>query len=129
MASEPVLADPHDLTIGPDGRLYIANKFGNDIVIMDPDTLGVVCRAGDGQMVEVHDVSFGPDGKLYAAVSSAGAVFRLEGETLVFESGISGFPRTDGALAHSNGRLYVMASGTGELVAVTERPSLRPQGA
>jgi DNA-binding beta-propeller fold protein YncE len=122
IASEAVLADPHDLTIGPDGRLYIANKFGNDIVIMDPDTLEIVGRAGDGQLAGIHDVSFGPDGLLYVAVTGAGAVavFRLDGDALVFENGISGFPRTEGALAHSNGRLYVMASGTGQLVAVAD---------
>jgi len=34
-ASEPVLNDPHDLTIGPDGRLYVADKFGDRIVVMD----------------------------------------------------------------------------------------------
>ena len=41
-ASEAVLNDPHDLALGPDGHLYIADKFGNQIVVMDAETLEVI---------------------------------------------------------------------------------------
>ena len=39
LASEPVLADPHDLAIGPDGRLYVADKFGARIAVFEPEPL------------------------------------------------------------------------------------------
>ena len=62
-ANEPVLNDPHDLTIGPDGKLYIADKFAGEIVIMNPDTLAIEGRFGDGKLAGVHDISFAPDGR------------------------------------------------------------------
>ena len=119
-ASEPVLNDPHDIEIGPDGQLYIADKFGHQVVVMDADTLEVISTIGDGQLFGAHDVSFGPDGKLYVAVTNmnAVAVFDLSGPEPVREQFLQGFSFTEGALAHSNGRLYVMASGTGQLFAV-----------
>ena len=119
-ASEQVLNDPHDLAFGPDGRLYIADKFANRVTVMDPDTLKVVGSIGDGALFGAHDVSFGPDGKMYVAVTGASAVvvFDLSGDTPVREGALGPFPGTEGVLAHSNGRLYVMSSGTGELVSL-----------
>jgi DNA-binding beta-propeller fold protein YncE len=121
-ASEPVLSDPHDLAFGPDGRLYVADKFGSRIAVFDPETLELLETFGDGLLPNVHDISFGPDGKAYVAVtgSSAVAVFDLSSGSPVSEGLIGPFPRTEGALAHSNGRLYVMASGTGQLLAVAD---------
>ena len=48
LASEPVLADPHDLAIGPDGRLYVADKFGARIAVFDPETLELIEMLGEG---------------------------------------------------------------------------------
>jgi len=117
-ASEATLNDPHDLTIGPDGRLYVADKFGNRIVILDPDTMEIVGTFGDGILQGVHDISFGPDGRAYVAVTNSNsvAVFDLSAGEPVLSSGYAGFSRSEGILAHSNGRIYVMASGTGNLM-------------
>ncbi|MFT7595210.1 MAG: DNA-binding beta-propeller fold protein YncE [Paracoccaceae bacterium] len=125
-ASEPVLNDPHDLTFGPDGRLYVADKFGNRIVVMDPNTLEVIETFGDGELPGVHDISFGPDGKAYVAATGLNAVVSywfVDGVATV-EYALGQFPRTEGALAHSNGKLYVMASGIGMLVAMENGKSV-----
>ena len=42
LASEAVLNDPHDLAFGPDGRLYVADKFANRIAVFDPETLELI---------------------------------------------------------------------------------------
>lgn len=119
MASEPFLNDPHDLTIGPDGRLYVADKFNNRIAVLDADTLELVDSFGDGQLRGVHDISFGPDGLAYVAVTGASvvAVYDVTTTPPDLVNAIGRFPNTEGALAHSNGQLYVMVSGTGDLVA------------
>ncbi|MCG6904424.1 MAG: NHL repeat-containing protein [Rhodobacter sp.] len=119
-ASEPVLNDPHDLTIGPDGRLYVADKFNNRIAVLDAETLEIVETFGDGQLYDVHDISFGPDGKAYVAATGANVVvsYWFSDGTPDMEYALGQFPRTEGALAHSNGKLYVMASGIGQLVAM-----------
>jgi len=119
-ASEPILNDPHDLTIGPDGRLYVADKFGDRIVVMDPDTLEILETFGAGTLAEVRDISFGPDGRAYTAATgvNAVAVFWFQDGQAQLDHALTSFPRTEGALAHSNGRLYVMASGIGQLIAL-----------
>ena len=73
------LNDPHDLAMGPDGRLYVADKFGSRIAVLDPETLEVVEVIAAGRLPGVHDISFGPDGKVAVAVTGMGAV-------LVFDS-------------------------------------------
>lgn len=118
LASEPVLADPHDLAIGPDGRLYVADKFGARIAVFDPDTLELIEMLGEGLLPGVHDISFGLNGEVAVAVTGAGAVAIYESLDVLSEPpdiGVSA-PRTEGALLHSNGDLYAMASGVGALV-------------
>lgn len=119
-ASDPVLNDPHDLAFGPDGNLYIADKFANRVAVMDPNTLQIVSSIGDGTLLGAHDVSFGSDGRMYVAATGLNGVvvYDLSGGTPQSEGLLGPFPRTEGVLAHSNGRLYVMASGVGLLLAL-----------
>ena len=49
-ASEAVLNDPHDLVIGPDNRIYVADKFANRIAIMDKETLKLVDSFGESDL-------------------------------------------------------------------------------
>lgn len=118
LASAPVLADPHDLAIGPDGRLYVADKFGARIAVFDPETLELIDMLGEGYLPGVHDISFGADGSVAVAVTGAGAVALYESlEVLDAPPDIGVMaPGTEGALMHSNGDLYAMASGIGALV-------------
>jgi len=117
-ASEAVLNDPHDLAFGPDGMLYIADKFGNRIVVMDPETLEIRRTLFEGQLFGVHDVSFGPNG--HAAVAVTGL-----SDVIVFElAALQPRPlrkyasiNTEGALYHTNGRIYALGAGDGQLVA------------
>jgi DNA-binding beta-propeller fold protein YncE len=117
-ASEPVLADPHDLAIGPDGRLYVADKFGARIAVFDPDTLELIEMLGEGYLPGVHDISFGADGSVAVAVTGANAVAVYESLSVLKDPPDIGVqaPGTEGALLHSNGDLYAMAGGVGALV-------------
>lgn len=117
LASEAVLADPHDLAIGPDGRLYVADKFGARLAVFDPDTLDLIEMLGEGFLPGVHDISFGRDGSVAVAVTGANAVAIYESLEVLKDPPDVGVqaPRTEGALLHSNGDLYAMASGIGVL--------------
>lgn len=118
-ASEPLLNDPHDLAIGPDGLLYVADKFGNRLSVLDPDTLQIIRHIGEGAFPGIHDVSIANDGSAIIAITgqSVAAVIHdvtADDPTIAFAYSA---PRTEGALLHSNGRAYVMASGIGALAA------------
>lgn len=116
-ASEAVLADPHDLAIGPDGRLYVADKFGARIAVFDPETLELIEYLGEGLLPQVRDISFGPNGEVALAVTGSNAVAIYESLDVLSDPpdiGV-GAPRTEGALYHSNGDVYAMASGLGVL--------------
>ena len=117
-AGPPVLNDPHDLAFGPDDRLYVADKFGNRIAVLDPETLDLVEVIGAGRLPGVHDIAFDASGRAVVAVTGLNAA-------LVYDD-ITNDPtvamtlpgaRTEGALIHSNGRVYVMAGGAGTLIA------------
>ena len=122
IASEPVLNDPHDLTIGPGGLLYVADKFGDSIKVLDPDTLEILGSFGDGALFGVHDISFGPDGRAYIAVTGLSRVdvYEVDGVQGKYVESFSGMPRTEGAFAHPNGRLYVVAGGLGAMVVIED---------
>lgn len=113
------LNDPHDLAIGPDGRLYVADKFGSRIAVLDPETLEVVDVIADGRLPGVHDISFGADGRVAVAVTGTGTVLVFDGlaDADPQPSAVLAAPRTEGALVHSNGTIYAMASGSGVLIA------------
>ena len=117
LASAQVLGDPHDLTVGPDGRLYVADKLNARIAVFDPETLELVEEMNAGLMPQVRDISFGPGGAVAVAVTGMGAVAVFPNlVSLPFPAAMGvGAPGTEGALYHSNGRIYAMASGIGVL--------------
>lgn len=118
-ASEAILNDPHDLAIGPDGRLYVADKFGSRIAVLDAETLELLEVMEEGLLPGVHDISFGADGRVAVAVTGIGAVFVYDkfGSSGVNRTQTLYASRTEGALVHSNGRIYAMGSGNGTLIA------------
>ncbi|MGB5560305.1 MAG: NHL repeat-containing protein [Paracoccaceae bacterium] len=119
LASAPILNDPHDLTVGPDGHIYVADKFGNRLVVLDAETLELVGMLGEGALPGVHDISFDATGRAAIAVTGANVVAVYADIARAGESPdlILPAPRAEGALSHSNGRVYAMASGAGTLIA------------
>ncbi|NQW01000.1 MAG: hypothetical protein HQ483_14945 [Rhodospirillales bacterium] len=118
-AGPAVLNDPHDLAFGPDGRLYVADKFNSRITVLDPDSMDIVGSIGDGQLYGVHDISFGPSGRAAVAVTGLGVVLVFDDITAANPQPRLVLPasQTEGALMHSNGNIYAMAGGIGALLA------------
>jgi len=129
-AGPEVLRDPHDLAFGPDGRLYVADKFGHRIAVLDPETLELLETLSSGKLPGVHDISFGPDGVVAVAVTGLSSVFVYSGLETLDTAPTAMLPaaRTEGALAHSNGRIYAMSGGTGELIAYENGTAVKSAG-
>ena len=119
LAGPAELNDPHDLTIGPDGRLYVADKLGARIAVLNADTLELEEVIGEGKIPGVRDISFGPTGKAAVAASGTGAVLIFDDLTASDPQPTNFLvaPFTEGALIHTNGQVYAMASGIGGLIA------------
>jgi len=117
LASPPILSNPGDLAIGPDGNLYVAERFAGRLTVLDPDTLELIATRAIGKMPGVRDVSFGPDGSVVTALTGAAAVAVYSGISALDDAPDQMLPaaRTEGALAHSNGRIYVMDGGMGQV--------------
>lgn len=78
------LAVPIDLTFGPDGKLYIVNLNGADVLQYDGSTgafLGVFAAT---HLVHPHFLTFGPDGNLYVSDPGNGTVEEFNGQTGAF---------------------------------------------
>ena len=117
-ASAPVLNDPHDLTVGPDGRVYVADKFGARIAVLDAETLELVEVIGEGMFPQIRDISFRPDGAAVLAVTGLGqalVIAALDAPELTVTARVPA-PRTEGALAHSSGAILAVSSATGQIV-------------
>lgn len=130
LASDPVLNDPHDLAFGPDGRLYVADKFANRVAVFDPETLELIDVLGAGAFPNIHDIAFGPDGRVAVAVTGAGQVAVFADVSSLSDDPVAVYPgpRTEGAAIHPDGRVLVMATGVGALVAFGdgEEPQVAP---
>lgn len=129
-ASEAVLSDPHDVVIGPDGRLYVADKFADRIAIMDRDTLEVVGSFGDGELSGPHDVDFDAGGRAIIADTENHrvAIYDFSSGAARFSGSIVGIGRPEGAIAHPNGRIYATSSGFGTITAFENGASVATAG-
>jgi DNA-binding beta-propeller fold protein YncE len=122
------LNGPKDLTLGPDGNLYVANG-DNSVLRYNASTgalIGTFVAAGSGGLSNPYGLTFGPDGNLY--VSSRGtdnAILCYNGTTGAF---INAFvPTGSGGLAGPAGITF---GADGNLYVVSNRPSsvLRYEG-
>ena len=72
-----------DLTIGPDGHVYVAS-LNNGVIKIDSTTgatLGTFVAIGSGGLTSAAGVDFGPDGHLYVADQDGDAIRRYDGTT------------------------------------------------
>ena len=57
----PVGEEPHGVTLGPDGLVYVTVKHANKVAVVDPRTLTVVREITDPSLVGPHQILFVSD--------------------------------------------------------------------
>lgn len=71
------------ITVGPDGKIYVSDWFGDRVLRYDPQTLALRdVFIPPGRLVRPGALEHGPDGRLY--VLASGEILRFDGQTGVF---------------------------------------------
>lgn len=131
-ASKAPLSNPHDIKLSPDGSRLFVSDVGNDqVVILDPHSLGYIASFGADEQNGTHDVEFDGQGRLYVADTHNHriAIYELDGDKAKLSGELSDKIRTpEGVLAHPNGRIYVTGAGSGNIVAYLSGRVVAEQG-
>jgi DNA-binding beta-propeller fold protein YncE len=122
-ASDPVLSNPHDLDLSPDGRFVYVSDLGNDrVAVFDAASLKLVGSIGEKDgLAAPHDAHIGPDGRLYVADTGNDriVVYEVDGASGTKTDEVTGpFGAPEGVYAHADGRVYVTGAGSGNIVAM-----------
>ncbi|MES9970643.1 MAG: NHL repeat-containing protein [Candidatus Thiodiazotropha sp.] len=120
-ASRPVLSNPHDLKLSPDGSyLFVSDVGNNRIAILNPETLDLIGAFGDDHQSGTHDIDFDTKGRAYVADTHNNRViiYSLNGtEATQIGELTKAIRGPEGVLAHPNGRIYVAGAWSNNLVA------------
>ena len=81
------LTAPQDLTVGPDGKLYVSSFSNGSVKRYDGKTgkfLDAFVPSGSGGLAHPDQVAFGPDGNLYVSDRFSATIKRYKGGTGAF---------------------------------------------
>lgn len=79
--------EPHDLTFGPDGDLYVPGFASHNVMRFDLSGVNPpeeFVAASSGGLRNAHTATFGPDGHLYVASFGTHEILRYHGTTGAF---------------------------------------------
>jgi glucose/arabinose dehydrogenase len=131
-ADDKSLTNPRSILFGPDGNLYVANKFGAGAVLRFDGTTGAFLDTfvltGTAGLDDPTTMVFGPDGKndgkldLYVGQGTDNSnVLRFDGATGAFKgvfvpSFAGGLHHVGGMVFGPDGNLYVVSQNTGTVL-------------
>lgn len=120
-ASSADMDNPHDVKLTPDGRyLFVSDVGGNRVILLDPESLVFVDAFGADHQAGTHDVDWDAAGRVFVADTHNNRVtiYRMEGTKGILIGELTERIRgPEGVLAHPNGRLYVGAAWSDNVVA------------
>ena len=104
-----------EMTVGPDGNLYVASSASDSVMRYDGRTgqfREAFVPAGSGGLARPRGPTFGPDGNLYVSSENTDRVLRYDGRTGVFidtfvAARSGGLHRPSGLAFGPDGNLYV----------------------
>lgn len=117
------LSTPKDLTLGPDGNLYVASSGTNSVLRYNASTgqfLSTFVASGSGGLQTPYGVTFGPEGDLYVS-SGSNSILHYNGSTGAFVNafvapGVGGLNSPTGLEFGSDGNLYVSSQGNNSVL-------------
>ena len=132
-ASTTDLSNPHDIKLSPDGKFLLVSDVGNNrVVVLDAGTLKKVATFGEGDQAGTHDIDFPtedfPDGdpserRAFIADTHNNRILiydlgksRANGKPKIIGTLTDRIRGPEGVLVHPNGRVYVGAAWSNNLV-------------
>lgn len=106
IATGAVLKGANGINFGPDGNLYIASVFGQEVIVMNKQNGKILKRIGpDVGVISPDDLVFGPDGSLYWTDINIGVVGRMTPQGVVTKQFVA--PGVNPITFSDDGRLFV----------------------
>jgi DNA-binding beta-propeller fold protein YncE len=113
------LNQPKDLTMGPDGNVYVVSAGTNSVISYTPtgQLIGTFVAPGSGGLANPRAIAFGPDGNLYVSSITNNNILEYSGSTGAFiitfvSAGTGGLNYPAGLVFGQDGNLYVSSTGT-----------------
>jgi sugar lactone lactonase YvrE len=106
IATGAVIKGANGINVGPDGNLYIASVFDQDVIVMNKQNGKILKRLGpDVGVISPDDLAFGPDGSLYWTDINIGWVGRMTPDGVVTKQFVA--PGVNPITFSDDGRLFV----------------------
>lgn len=106
IATGALIKGANGINFGPDGNLYIASVFDQDVIVMNKQNGKILRRLGpDLGVISPDDLAFGPDGSLYWTDINIGYVGRMTPQGVVTKQFVA--PGVNPITFSEDGRLFV----------------------
>jgi sugar lactone lactonase YvrE len=106
IATGAIMKSANGVNIGPDGNLYIASVFSQEVIVMNKQNGKILKRFGpDKGVISPDDLTFGPDGSLYWTDINVGFVGRMTPQGVVTKQFVA--PGVNPITFSEDGRLFV----------------------
>jgi len=112
------LAEPHDATFSPDGKLvYLTDMSNSRMIVLEAMTLRLVGSFGGNQLSRPHDAEFDRSGRLLVADTGNHriAIYEVKGADAKLVGELKGLSSPEGVAVASDGRVFVTNTGGGSV--------------
>ena len=112
------LAEPHDATFSPDGRLvYLTDMSNNRMIVLEAMTLQFVGNFGSRELSRPHDAEFDRAGRLLVADTGNDrvAIYEVKGAHARLVGELKGLSGPEGVAVAPDGRVFVTNTGGGSV--------------
>ncbi len=104
------LAQPHDATLSPDGKLlYVTDMANSRVVVLDAMTLKSIGAFGKDVLAYPHDAEFDAEGRLLVADTGNDriAIYKVRGAQAELVGELKGLEGPEGVAVAADGRVLV----------------------
>jgi DNA-binding beta-propeller fold protein YncE len=99
--------EPQSLARAPDGSVWVANQFSDEIVVIDPASGEVAERIALPYASQPLGLTFGPSGAAYVSLYATGKLLEIDGSTRKLGRELALGPTPAAIAVAADGRIFV----------------------